>query len=348
MPVSKAAKGKSTSMKKKNKNERIKGFTKMPNAIIKNSNLSLAAKGMALQFAFNKPGWITYQAELFSRSTDAKSAQRRALKELTDHGLISIERTRNTQTGHFQYEYRINREAFYGTALTQSLVSPLHEKPLTVRPDTDNPDTVEPIADVPSTVNDSLSNTNNSNTNTSNTNTEVRMSKSKDQAQKTTDEFKAPGREQVIAFFKDKGYSVAGALAFFEEFERRQWYTVQGEKVQNWKGLAVDFMKRKGRSFFELLPEELEHIKRFADKLYAVIYESNKAEYERTKNYQLLNPRAKDIKEWLTQLCYQEGFNAYAQLHKHLEENKLDTKTFYALKKSLGLKSDNDKGTKHI
>jgi len=47
--------------------------------------------------------------------------------------------------------------------------------------------------------------------------------------------FVPPKIEDVIFYFKSKGYSEIGAKAAFEYYEIGNWYDSQGKKVKNWK-----------------------------------------------------------------------------------------------------------------
>ena len=120
-------------------------FTVIDNAIFRNKELSLKAKGMLCTMLSLPDYWEFSVAGLVKLSTDGKSAVTSALSELEEAGYFRREQSRNG--GNF------------GRAVYVISEVPFSEKPMT-----ENPTTGNPMTENPPQLNTKVSNTNKSKT----------------------------------------------------------------------------------------------------------------------------------------------------------------------------------------
>ena len=73
--------------------KRVKfNFTMMPNEVLNCESLTWKAKGIFAYMLSRPDGWKFYRSQLSNVSKDNKDAVNTAIKELVDHGLLSLER----------------------------------------------------------------------------------------------------------------------------------------------------------------------------------------------------------------------------------------------------------------
>ncbi|QRE76993.1 hypothetical protein [Methylobacterium aquaticum] len=86
-------------------------FTTVPNALLRDAELSLKAKGLYCLMYSKPDDWTFYESALVKESKDQKDAVRAGLQELLDRGWLKRERSK-TETGQFAaYEYEICTES---------------------------------------------------------------------------------------------------------------------------------------------------------------------------------------------------------------------------------------------
>lgn len=56
------------------------------------------------------------------------------------------------------------------------------------------------------------------------------------------------GREDVIHFFDEKGFSVDEGIKFYGHYEASDWKTSDGKAVRDWQALAIKWMERTNLS----------------------------------------------------------------------------------------------------
>ena len=130
---------------------KTKDFTVMANHHLRNTNLSLRAKGLLSLMLSLPESWDYSLVGLSKISKEGVSAISSALKELEQEGYLVRQRMRNMK-GHL-----------IGTEYT------IYEKPISDLPNLENPKLDNPESDKPKPVNHAQSNTDISSTNTSNT-----------------------------------------------------------------------------------------------------------------------------------------------------------------------------------
>ena len=72
----------------------IRNYTVVDNTILKDSTVSLKAKGLFVQLWMLPDDWIFNQKELITHATDGESSFRKGKEELIKHGYLKIERVR--------------------------------------------------------------------------------------------------------------------------------------------------------------------------------------------------------------------------------------------------------------
>lgn len=131
----------------------VKGFTKVPNSILQNKNLSLEEKGMMALLLSNKKNWTIFIQEIYKRSTNGRDNSRSIMNSLIAKNYIKRERFQN-EKGSFYWDYQIN---------------PYPENPATARPAMDEPATGNQKMGSPATESQAINKTNKDNTKLNNT-----------------------------------------------------------------------------------------------------------------------------------------------------------------------------------
>ncbi len=136
-----------------------KSFTMVANTAMKDTSLSLQAKGLYAvlnsYLDMESVGFVVYKTFLMRQSTNGKDAFNRAWKELLDAGYLIQTRVRSEQ-GTFSYTYELIDDP--------KGKSPVAEKPVPDKPAADNPDAVKPETDNPSVNKDNINSNNTKNT----------------------------------------------------------------------------------------------------------------------------------------------------------------------------------------
>lgn len=106
-------------------NKRTKGFTVIPNAVLKSKDLSWKAKGLMCYLLSLSEEWSVFKADIANRSTDGYDSMISGWKELEKLGYIQTLTIR--EKGLFKgYDYLI-------------VESPIQEKPEPISPESENP-----------------------------------------------------------------------------------------------------------------------------------------------------------------------------------------------------------------
>lgn len=69
------------------------------------------------------------------------------------------------------------------------------------------------------------------------------------------------GRQAVLIFFKEKGFSADEGKKFFEHYQANDWKTSDGKAIRDWRALAINWMDRA-----ELFGEENKQNKKGASQ----------------------------------------------------------------------------------
>ena len=125
--------------------EKNKDYTVMSNHHLRNTDLSLRAKGLLSQILSLPEGWDYTIAGLAKINKEGKDAVRAAVQELEKAGYI--ERRQKMDSGG---KFSSNEYVVYESPRS---VSPLSENPTTVLPTTENPSTEKPSTGKPLTEN---------------------------------------------------------------------------------------------------------------------------------------------------------------------------------------------------
>ena len=169
--------------------EKTKDFTVMSNHHLRNSELSLKAKGLLSQMLSLPENWDYTLAGLSNINRESKDAIRSAINELERAGYIVRRQTVDAR-GKFSSNEYIIREFPEPLLEKPSSENPTTENPTTENPITENPITGNPITGNPSTENPTQSNKDILNTNKSNTD-EINYSSINHRAEDRTDEREA-------------------------------------------------------------------------------------------------------------------------------------------------------------
>lgn len=110
-----------------------KGFTQIPNSILKSKTLSWKAKGLMSYLLTLDEDWTLYKSDLKNRATDGYDSMCSAFKELEDAGYITSITVRNDGGLFAGIEYEVHENP----CLEQ--IEPIRENPSTVKPDAVNP-----------------------------------------------------------------------------------------------------------------------------------------------------------------------------------------------------------------
>lgn len=316
-------------------------FTQVPNSIINNEKLSLAAKGLLAILLSNSSNWKTMVTEIYRRSLGSTKSQQKTMKELKKMGYVTQSKKRSPSTNTFDWNTIV-----HVNPITPQVDSPYVEKrPVEKRPLQNEPVGIVTVETRP------INNTNTDNINPDNIKREKEKSIRKEEQEKPEieNEFNPPTIQEIKLFFESINSNFAIANAFFNEFQMRNWYDVKGNKVSNWKGLARYYSASNPNKHFEINADEKKLISVFAKKLYGRIYQSMLADANEKGNE---NPifyfNDTHVIKCVFDLCARERLDTYAKLFAYLELNKANANSYLEFKKSLGLTSSNDKGTKYV
>lgn len=204
-------------------------YTVMANYHLRDEKLSLQAKGLMSYMLSLPEDWDYTMAGLSSKNKIGVKGIRTILQELEGLGYLERERHRGNN-GHFEYEYNI------------------FEKPKESNEDESLPDT--PPRHTPPrhtlsryTVKDTLLNTNILSTKELNTNPLNKEKESIKEKEKTSQKFKVPSIEELVAFKKEAGLDSVDVEYFFNYYESNGW-KVGNHSMKNWKAAMRNWHTR--------------------------------------------------------------------------------------------------------
>ena len=146
--------------------EKTKDFTVMSNHHLRNTELSLKAKGLLSLMLSLPEDWDYTTKGLAHICRDGVDSITTALKELERHGYLTRQRLRNENGQLGDIEYTIHEKPVTGV---KQGVSPKRENPRQVNPRQAKPEQAEPEQENPAQLNTNRSNTNSEKTYTPNT-----------------------------------------------------------------------------------------------------------------------------------------------------------------------------------
>ena len=129
--------------------EKSKNYTVMSNHHLRNTELSLRAKGLLSQILSLPEGWDYTIAGLANINKEGKDAVRAAVQELEKAGYIERRQTMDSGGKFGGNEYVVYE--------SPRSVSPLSENPSTVNPSTEKPSTGKPLTENPTQLNKDIS-----------------------------------------------------------------------------------------------------------------------------------------------------------------------------------------------
>ena len=192
--------------------EKRSNYTAIDNAIFRNYDLSLKAKGLLCQMLSLPDGWQFSVEGLTRLSTDGKSAVTSALNELQEAGYFYREQSRNN-------------------GKMSSAVYVISEVPFAEKPSAENPSTEKPMTENPPQLNTKELNTYESNTN--------RYSYSDGQRKSR---FVPPTVGEVAAYISEKGYHIDPEI--FIDFYQSKGWKVGKDKMTDWKAAVRNWERR--------------------------------------------------------------------------------------------------------
>lgn len=137
--------------------EKTKDFTVMSNHHLRNTELSLKAKGLLSLMLSLPEDWDYTTKGLAHICRDGVDSITTALKELERHGYLTRQRLRNENGQLGDIEYTIHEKPVTGV---KQGVSPKRENPRQVNPRQAKPEQAEPEQENPAQLNTNRSNTN--------------------------------------------------------------------------------------------------------------------------------------------------------------------------------------------
>lgn len=336
----------------KDKKKGGNGFTKAPNNLLWDNTLTLEEKAFLLIMESNIKDWKTMITEIYSRSDNTEDSQRKVINALIGKGYMKKIDNRTPSNRKFNYSYEHNLN---GNFKVEGGKPPM-EKPYTESPSMETSDTEKPSVEVPHSENPDTNNTTTNNTIGNNTisNQNIENSISKEESpvfkeeKKDIEEIRPPSFEEVKVFFESNGYNVAGASAFFNEFNKRNWYSLNGTKVYNWKGMAKDYFIKSKMDFFQLNDEMEEFIKERGAQLFQIIHFNVYEQREQIGDeHAHLKFSKSDVISAFKEAIIKHRLDTKQKVIAHFEKNKIDKSRFGLFKKSLGLSSAKSSGKKY-
>lgn len=185
-------------------------YTVVSNELIRDTNLSLKARGLACYMCSMAEGWSFSYRRLASSTGEGESLVRAALNELINAGYLTRTKYKDEQ-GFFRCKYDLYP--------TPSLQNPSVENPCVENPRKENHRNIEEH--------------NNRITNIKNTITPTK---------RKAKQFVPPTLEEVKAYIESKHYNV-DANYFYEYFSAGNWIDSQGKPVKNWKQKIITWAK---------------------------------------------------------------------------------------------------------
>lgn len=355
----------------KNQKQKNKGFTKAPNEFLWNPELTLEEKALLIILKSNNEDWKTRITEIYSRSLDKDFSQRNVVKSLIEKGYLIKQKIKTGKKGTFDYVYNFSFKGGLNGIIKSNQQQPSQPEstdsafpgegnpdvgnPGMENPQVENPQVEKLTSETPSMVNLDLNNTNTNNTNTDNTNSnqtkELKISKSNTEIPESTPKeagFNAPTKEEVIAFFEQEGSNAKAALAFFDEFNPRNWVTVKGEQLVNWKGMARKTMPKLNAANFELSADMKTQVNGVSKGLYNKLYQKIGAQCQLDGDYTRLNFTESNVRACLYAFCVKHLINDYNVFCEKIRVCSPSLSSFKEFKEGLGVNTDkNSTGTRY-
>ncbi len=147
--------------------QKTKNYTVMSNHHLKNTNLSLKAKGLLSLMLSLPENWDYSMKGLCSICLEQEKSIKSTLDELKRHGYLTVDKVRNSQ-GRYEYIYTIFEEP--SDVTPDENTPPHHNGGVVKKPDPHYPQVDEPGVDDPAVEKDGQLNTNILNTKELNTN----------------------------------------------------------------------------------------------------------------------------------------------------------------------------------
>ena len=195
------------------KQDKLKDFTIIRNAIFKDYRLSAKAVGVACKLLSLPPTWDYSVRGLTTLFSDGEASIRSALTELEDAGYLHRERVREAG--------KLGKSIYVITDMLKS----------------EKPNVENPLVDNPVVENHAQLNTKELNTNQSNTNQYSHSSKS------GSKRFLPPSIEEVSAYINEKGYQI-DAEQFVDFYQCKGW-KVGKDTMTDWKAAVRTWERRR-------------------------------------------------------------------------------------------------------
>ena len=120
------------------KTKQITGFTKVPNSILNNIELSLEEKALLAILLSNASDWKIYITEIYSRSINGEPRQRKVFKALVQKGYVTQEKRKDEINKKFYWIYRIFPKGDAESGASPSVGNPPVDTPPTDSPQINN------------------------------------------------------------------------------------------------------------------------------------------------------------------------------------------------------------------
>lgn len=212
------------------KGKQNKNYTVVPNAPLRDKQMSWKAKGLLSYLLSMDDDWVIHKNDLSNRSTDGYDSTLKAFNELVEKGYI-------LDLGRDRDERGFLKENIYEVYDT---------------PQND----AQPTRDFPDQENPSQENRQLRSTSTP-------VSRRSTKLKKEVNKFVAPSLQDVIDYFLAKGYKKEAAEKAFDYYdsnkdENGNWFDGRGEPVLNWKMKMISVWfkeENKDKSKQEQQPE---------------------------------------------------------------------------------------------
>lgn len=212
------------------KKHKKSNFTVIDNAIFKDKELSLKAKGLLCLMLSLPDNWKWSVEGLSSLSSDGISAVRSALNELEEATYFRRQQIRkdNKIVG---VEYIISETKMCENLISENLIL-------------GNLISENLISENRTQLNTKESSNHSSNTNVSNTHSAKKKKRSKTE-DLNSDPSLRPTLEDVESYIREKGLNV-DARMFCDYFDASEWIDSKGNPVRNWKQKLITWSKNNG------------------------------------------------------------------------------------------------------
>jgi len=143
-----------------------KNFTQVPNALLRNPNITSKAKAILCLLLSNKEGWSSHISTIQTMMKEKNDAIRTGLQELEKHGYFLRVRYRNKKTKIWRGSFWAYTDIPWQFSIKETLETLTNKglEPQPGFPDVDYPDMDEPDMEKPVLIIHNLKKTNNKNT----------------------------------------------------------------------------------------------------------------------------------------------------------------------------------------